>query len=150
MYSFILGIHNILRWGVILSGVISLLQAYSGFLGNRRWGERDHQLGIIFASLLDLQLLIGFVLYFFLSDITRLIFTDFSTAISGGFTRFFSVDHAILMLLAVIFTHLGTILPRRVDQSKIKYAHASIWFTLAFLMLMLGIPWIRPLFPNLF
>jgi uncharacterized membrane protein YozB (DUF420 family) len=149
MYPVILAIHNILRWVVLFFGIIALVQAYSGFLGNRTWSESDRKIGIFFSTMLDLQLLFGLILYFFLSDITRMIFTDFSAAMSGEVTRYFAIEHVLTMILAVVFAHLGTILPRRAEESKVKYARAAIWFTLTFLVLMLGIPWFRPLFPGL-
>jgi hypothetical protein len=96
-----------------------------------------------------MQLLLGLILYFFLSNITRTIFTEFSAAMSNEGIRFFAFEHVFFMILAVIFAHLGTILPRKVEQSRAKFARAAIWFTLTFLVLMLGIPWSRPLFPVL-
>jgi hypothetical protein len=150
MYPVILAFHNILRWVVIILGILALARAYIGFLGNRTWSDSDRKIGVFFSSGIDLQLLLGLILYFFLSDITRVVFTDFSAAMSGEVTRFFVLEHAFYMLLAVVFGHLGVILPRRVEKSKSKYARAAIWFTLTFLMLMLGIPWNRPLFPGLF
>jgi uncharacterized membrane protein YozB (DUF420 family) len=149
MYTAILAIHNVLRWVVVLLGVIALIRAYVGFLGNRQWSDSDRKIGVFFASAIDMQLLIGLILYFFLSDITRTIFTDFSGAMANGGVRFFVLEHALYMVLALVFVHLGSILPRKVEQSKAKFARAAIWFTLTFLVLMLGIPWFRSLFPGL-
>lgn len=147
MYSIILAIHNIVRWVVLIIGVVALVRVYVGFLGNRDWGELDRRLGIFFSSAVDIQLLLGIILYFFLSPITRTIFSEFSEAMSSAGIRFFVLVHPFYMILAVVFAHLGSILPRRVDESRAKFARAAIWFTLAFAVIMLGIPWSRPLFP---
>lgn len=142
-------IHNLVRWVVIILGILALVRAYMGFLGNREWTERDRKIGIFFAVSIDIQLLIGLILYLFLSDITRTIFRDFSAAMSNEGIRFFALEHAFYMILAVVFVHLGSMLPRRVDDSRAKFARAAIWFTLTFLVIILGMPWFRPLLPGL-
>lgn len=149
MYTAILAIHNVLRWVVILLGVLALIRSYVGFLGNRQWGNIDRKIGVFFSSAIDLQLLLGLILYFFLSTVTRTVFTDFSAAMANDGTRFFVLEHVFFMILAVVFVHLGSILPRKVEQSKAKFARAAIWYTLTFLVIMLGVPWFRPLFPGL-
>lgn len=142
-------IHNLVRWVVIILGILALVRAYMGFLGNREWTERDRKIGIFFAVSIDIQLLIGLILYLFLSDITRTIFRDFSAAMSNEGIRFFALEHAFYMILAVVFVHLGSMLPRRVEDSRAKFARAAIWFTLTFLVIILGMPWFRPLLPGL-
>ena len=149
MYSIILAIHNIVRWVVIILGIFALVRAYIGFLGNRDWTEIDRRIGVFFSVAVDTQLLIGLILYLFLSDITKIIFSDFSAAMSNDGIRFFALEHAFYMILAVVFVHLGSLLPRRVEESRAKFARAAIWFTLTFLVVILGMPWFRPLFPGI-
>jgi hypothetical protein len=40
-------------------------------------------------------------------------------------------------------------LSKRVDDPAAKHRRAAIWYTLAILMLLLGMPWMRPFFPGL-
>lgn len=149
MYTVILAIHNVVRWVVIILGILALVRAYMGFLANLDWTERDRIIGTFFAVSIDIQLLLGLVLYFFLSDITRTIFRDFSAAMSNEGIRYFVLEHTFYMILAVVFAHLGNLLPRRVDDSRMKFARSAIWFTLTFLLIILGMPWFRPLIPGL-
>lgn len=149
MYSIILAIHNVLRWVVIILGILAVARAYIGFLGNLEWTERDRKIGTFFAVSIDVQLLLGLFLYIFVSDITRTIFRDFSAAMSNEGIRFFVLEHAFYMILAVVFAHLGSLLPRRVEDSRAKFARSAIWFTMTFLVIILGMPWSRPLFPGL-
>jgi hypothetical protein len=52
------------------------------------------------------------------------------------------------MIAALVFAHLGNALPKKVDDDQSKYKRASIWFGLALLVILIGIPWGRPLLPG--
>jgi len=67
MYTGFLHLHDTLRWLLLVSLVITLVKYLAGWLGNQPWKKVDNILGIVFTSLMDLQLLTGLVLYFFLS-----------------------------------------------------------------------------------
>jgi hypothetical protein len=53
------------------------------------------------------------------------------------------------MLLALVFAHLGSMLPRRAKEAVAKHRMAAIFFTLTVLFILFGMPWMRPLFPGL-
>jgi hypothetical protein len=149
MYPVVLFIHNLLRWVVLVLGVIAILRVYRGWFGKMNWTDQDRKFGVFFSSAIDTQLLVGILLYVFLSPITRSAFQDFGTAMSISDVRFYTVEHAFLMILAVVFGHLGTLLPKKVKESARKYRRAALWFTLALLAILAGIPWSRPLIPGL-
>jgi len=150
MYPLVLAIHNIARWIVIILGVVAVFRAFLGWFGKREWTELDRRIGSFFAISIDTQLLLGLLLYLFLSPLTRTAFRDFGAAMGITDLRFFAIEHAFYMVLAVIFAHLGSILPRKVDQPSNKHRRAAIWFTVALLLVLLGTPWARPLLPGLF
>jgi len=147
MYSVVLSLHNIFRWVALILGVLAAVKAFLGLFQGTEWTELDRKFGLYFTISIDIQLLLGLVLYFVLSPITTVAVRDFGTAMSNSGIRFFAFEHALMMLLAVVFAHLGSALPKRVDESKAKHRRAAIWFTLAVLAMLMGIPWMRPLLP---
>jgi hypothetical protein len=149
MYPFILALHNILRWVVLILGILAAVRAWLGWLKKREWGSLNRKLGVFFSSAVDTQLLLGLLLYIFFSQIVKSAFQDFSAAMSNPGMRFFALEHVFYMLLGLVFAHLGSILSKRAKDSPGKYQQAAIWFTLALLMILLGMPWTRPLFPGL-
>ena len=60
--------------------------------------------------------------------------------------RFYALEHAFMMLLAFVFAHLGSALPKRAADAGAKHRAAAIWFVFALLLVLAGIPWGRPLF----
>ncbi len=147
MYSVVLSLHNIFRWVALILGVLAAVKACLGLFQGTEWTELNRKFGLYFTISIDIQLLLGLVLYFVLSPITTVAVRDFGTAMSNSGIRFFAFEHALMMLLAVVFAHLGSALPKRVDESKAKHRRAAIWFTLAVLAMLMGIPWMRPLLP---
>lgn len=71
MYSFVLAAHNIVRWVVLLTGVIALLNSYRGLLTGAAWTPRDRTIAAAYANTFGLQFLLGLLLYVWLSPVTR-------------------------------------------------------------------------------
>jgi len=148
MYTTVLIIHSILRWVVLLLAVYAILRAYSGWFGKRKYGSSDRKAGLFFTITLDVQLLLGLWLYFFLSPLTTTALRDFGGAMNNPELRFFVLEHAFYMVLAVVFAHLGNVLSRRAEEMVAKHRRAALWYTLTLIVILIAIPWLsRPLLP---
>ena len=149
MYPLILAVHNILRWVVLILLVLALVRAFWGWFGKREWTSTDRKIGMFYSVSLDVQLLLGLILYFILSPITTSAFSDFGAALARSGSRFFVFEHILMMILAVVFAQVGVAAAKRADESILKYRRTAIWFGLSFIAILLGMPWFRPLLPSL-
>jgi hypothetical protein len=147
LYLLTLSLHNLLRWVVLILGIVAAVRGWIGWLGKKEWTERDRKLGSFFGIAFDTQLLLGLLLYFVLGSpwTAAILKGDFSTAMQVTEMRFFSVEHSLMMILALVFAHLGSVLAKKAKESTAKYRTAAIWFTLALLFVLAAIPWVRPL-----
>lgn len=145
MYPFLLFTHSWLRWVVLIAGIIVVAFAWLGWLGKRTWGSRERIFGMIFASAMDLQLLVGALLYFVFSPLTTSAFANFGAAMQNAVQRFFVVEHGFVMLFAVIFAHLGSVLSKKAADDRGRFRQSAIWYSLAVLLVLTMIPWDRPL-----
>jgi hypothetical protein len=145
MYPIFLAIHNFFRWIVIIMAILALVRAYLGWFGNRNWTERDARIGSFLAMSVDIQLLLGLILYIFLSPLTTRLFQDFGSAMQDPTVRFFGIEHLVYMLVAVALIHIGNSRTKKADQSTLKFRNAAIFFSLAILLVLIAIPWSRPL-----
>jgi len=143
MYTGFLHLHDTLRWLVLLSLVITLVKYTVGWLGSQRWQKADNLLGIVFTSLMDLQLLTGLVLYFFLSPVTKLAMSDFGAAMKNSDLRFYAVEHFAMMLIAVVLVHIGRAKSKKAKTDSAKFKTATIFFLIAFVVMLAAIPWTR-------
>ena len=147
MYELFLALHNIVRWVVLILAIFATVGAFLGWFGKRQWSERDRKIGLFFGMAMDIQLLLGLILYFVYSPITRAALADFGATMDVKDLRFFGMEHVFYMVLAVVFAHLGSVFSRRAPDSKAKFQRAAIFFGLSLLLILLGMPWMRPLFP---
>ena len=149
MYEIILAIHNLIRWVALILLIVTTVSAFIGWLGKREWAERDRKFGVFTTIALDTQLLLGLILYFFLSPLTRTALQDFGAAMGVADLRFFGLEHVVYMILALVLAHIGSALSKKAPDSKGKFRRAAIFFGLALLLVLLGIPWGRPILPGL-
>jgi hypothetical protein len=146
LYPLLLVLHSWIRWIVLLAGIAAILVAISGWSGTKPAGTNLRRWSVIFVAAMDLNFLLGLLLYFGASPITRAALRDFGAAMKQTEPRFFAVEHTTLMFLAVVCAHVGGALARKGRTDMRKYRGAAIAFTLSVLLMLGGIPWFRPLF----
>jgi len=143
MYTGLLHLHNTLRWIILLAALITLLKYFIGWFSQKPWEKSDNILGAVFTGLMDLQLLTGVILYAFVSPVTQAAFQDFGAAMKNADLRFYAVEHAIMMLIAVVLVHIGRIKSKKATASKAKFAHSLLFFGIAYIIILAAIPWQR-------
>ena len=140
MHSALLLLHSILRWAVLILALIALARAIGGVIGRREWTAADLSIGGWFVGSLDLQTLIGLVLYvIFLS---RLIGEgDMAGVMRNAPLRFFAVEHITGMIIAVALAHVGRAKTKKATEAAQRHRTALIFYALALVVIVLSIPW---------
>ena len=146
LYGQLLVAHNLVRWIVLVAGIIALGMAFTGWSGHKPMEPRVRRWGALFVATLDLQFLLGLILYFLVSPITNLAFQNMAAAMKDHEMRFFTVEHTTYMLIAIIAAHVGSALSRKGRTDTRKYRGAAIGYGISLLVILAGIPWWRPLF----
>ena len=84
---------------------------------------------------------IGLVLYVFLSPITRLGVRNLAAAMQIPAARFFTVEHAVGMLVAIALVHVGRVRIRKAAEPARKHRAAMLFFGIALVIMIISIPW---------
>lgn len=140
--NYFLPIHNILRWAVLLFGLWAVLKALSGVFSKRNYNGSDNKVGLFFMISCDIQLLIGLILYFnnswfeSLKTHTREVMKN-----ENGFSRFFSMEHSLMMIIAWLLVHIGRSMVKRSDIDAQKHKRSLIYFGITMIIILLMIPW---------
>ncbi|MFN7130772.1 MAG: hypothetical protein ACK4N5_01740 [Myxococcales bacterium] len=150
MYAVLLTLHSLLRWFVLGAGLAAVFFAIAGWRGNNPWTKRDRVVGAVFTGFLDLQFLLGLLLYF-VSPVLQAAFSNFGAAMKEPSLRFFAVEHMTGMLIAVVLVHVGRVLSKKAPDDAGKHKQAARFFVFALAIMLLAIPWPgmawgRPLF----
>jgi hypothetical protein len=146
--NIVLGIHNIVRWFVLAAALFALFRMVRGLVTRPAWTNPDRLAGLFFTITLDIQLLLGLILYFVLSPLVKAFFADFGTAMQISSLRFWGVEHIAMMVAAAVFGHLGSAVAKKAIPDKEKFTRSLLFFALAILLVIGGIPWFRPLLPK--
>jgi hypothetical protein len=141
MYTALLFLHSWLRWLVVLSGVAVLGGAVAGVSTRRAWLPVDNLRLALFTHSLDIQMLIGLILYAFLSPVTRSGFENMQLTMRDPVLRFFVVEHLVGMVLAIALAHVGRARVRKVVDAAARHRTVLIFIGLSMVALLLSIPW---------
>ncbi len=135
MYSGLLFVHSLLRWAVIVAGLLAAATAWRELSGWQRTRS-----GVVFTVLLDLQVLVGLVLYFLLSPLTRSAFHHIGVAMSSDVVRFWAIEHPFGMIAGLALAHVAQAKSRR-GHDVLQRRRVALYFTLAIALVILTIPW---------
>jgi hypothetical protein len=131
---------------VLAAALIATFVALSGWSGRKTSNGPLRRFGVIFVATMDLQLLLGLVLYFAASPLTQQALADMGAAMKVRELRFFAVEHTLLMVLALILAHVGAVLAKKGKTVAGQYRGAAVCFAVSLSLMLAGIPWWRPLF----
>ncbi|MDW8317374.1 MAG: hypothetical protein RMN53_05985 [Anaerolineae bacterium] len=141
MYDIVLTLHSLVRWIILGVGLAAVITAWIGWRRGHRWTPRDDRLGLGFTTAMDLNLLLGLLLYFVLSPLTTNALRDFASAMRDSYLRFFAVEHIGVMVVAVVLAHIGRSRSKRAAEASQKFKQAAIFYTLAIVAVLAAIPW---------
>lgn len=148
MYTAFLVLHSWLRWVALTAGVAATVSALRSTATEP--APRDRA-GLILTIAMDLQLVIGLLLYFVVSPNMEAIRAEFGAAMRSPQLRFFAVEHVTGMFIALVLAHLARVLARKAVTPLARRKRQILWYGLATLVIALSTPWPglphgRPLF----
>ena len=141
MYDVLIVAHSWIRWAVLLLGLYAFARSASGRLTQRPLTPVDDATGRWFVISVDIQVLIGLLLYFFFSSYTMAAWRKMADAMADDVIRFWAVEHVVGMLAATAFVHVGRVRIRKATDSRRKHFAAAIFFGLALVLMLISIPW---------
>ena len=139
MYGAVLALHSWIRWVALVAGVGATLASLRG----KTEGERSlaDRWGLVMMMTLDLQMLLGLVLYLVLSPNMQEILNHFGASMKDPALRFWAVEHLSAMMGAVIVAHVGRVLARKAKTATAKRTRLLICAGLATVLMVVGMPW---------
>lgn len=145
MYTGLLHSHNMFRWLVLIVLVLAIFYALSGWSKKGAWKKKDKTIGLLLMIFMDIQFLIGIILYLFVSPVTKAAFNDFGAAMKNADLRFYAVEHILLMLIALVLVHIGRARSKKIHIEWRKHRSSAIYYGIALILILAAIPWERAL-----
>jgi hypothetical protein len=150
MYTTVLALHSWIRWIALVAGVGATMATMRDSSGSPGTARADRW-GLALVTALDIQMLLGLLLYLVVSPNMAEIRANFGAAMKDPVARFWAVEHITSMMVAVIVTHVGRVLARKAASADAKRMRLFVCFAVATVLMFLAMPWPglragRPLF----
>jgi cell division protein FtsW (lipid II flippase) len=131
--------HNLIRWLILIFAFWTVISAIMGVVAKKEYSAGDGRSNFFFMLGMDIQLLIGLILYFSGVWFDRL--KDFSVSMKDPTLRFFTMEHGVMMIIAWILVHAGRISVKKAPTSQAKFKKTLIYFGIALLIILFATPW---------
>jgi len=126
MIEILIKAHSDLRWVVLALLIIGIGRAGWGWLGSPSYAKFDRVWGALSSGLMDLQILLGVLIFFLLDPAVRP-----------------SLWHPALMFIAAVSVHLGTVFARHLTEGRRKHYAHLLAYLVGLLFVLLGVYAVR-------
>jgi hypothetical protein len=140
LYNTLSEVHALIRWLVLVLAIAIVVDFAIGWISKKKFGRMEELFSLAYLITVDVQLLIGLSLYFFLSPTVRQAFSE-GFDMSDAPTRFTVLEHPLTMLLAIAFVHIGRVMVKKAASDESKFKKGLIWFGLALVFILSRMPW---------
>lgn len=129
-------IHSFAAWTLLLLLLISSVAAIVKRRREGTYGQGDKNLFLITMILSHVQLILGFVLFF---TSQKVVFSD--QTMSEAIYRFFTVEHPVLMIIAVILITVGYSKSRKAAEDRLKFKRIYVYYLIGLAVILLRFPY---------
>ncbi len=141
MYQTLHIVHSYVAYVALTILILAVVNAISGWLGNRMFTlEKDFRLSLFALILGHVMLLIGLVLFFVspngLSAIQELGMGGLSSE-----ARKLAVEHPFTNIIALVLITIGWSRHKKLMEGKHKFRTIAIFYGLGLILLLSMIPW---------
>lgn len=140
LYNVFIVVHSWNRWLILVAGLITIIAAIINLSKKNESINYNKGIALTYVASLHFQLLIGLILYFVLSPLTKAAFNDFGNAMSNSGLRFWAVEHTILNLAGIIIAQIGYSKSKRKATLREKNKTILIWTIISLILILIVIP----------
>ncbi|MEY2828805.1 MAG: hypothetical protein RIQ33_663 [Bacteroidota bacterium] len=137
----ILVFHSLLRWVVLLLAVAALYRSFVGWRNKKEFNKQDNLISLFFMISVDVQLLLGLMMYFVTSDFIKMLRLNMAEAMHNSGQRFWVVEHFFGMILGITFIHIGRAVAKKATTDEAKHKKQFIFFIIGLIIILATIPW---------
>ncbi len=125
--------HSGFRWIALILIIMAIVKSYQGIKNAEDFTAKHKSLALFTLIFFHLQLLIGFSLIF---SSAKTAFFDMANPY-----RFYTLEHPIMMVLAIILVTVGYSKSKKEDSARMKFRKILIFYSLALVITLVAIPW---------
>lgn len=136
MLGLLIQIHSFLRWIILVLLLAAIIKSLGGMMSKRAYAPSDNKISLFLMILAHTQLLVGIILYF----ISPMVVFS-ATTMKDDQLRFFTMEHSVMMLIAIVLITIGRISSKKAATDAAKFKKSFWFFLIALLVIFAAIPW---------
>ena len=140
MYNGFLHLHSVLRWVILVLLLVALYKSFAERHGP--FTPAHKKIGMYLVISCDLMLLVG--LYQWVAGplgLKNIQNQGITPIIHNSYERFFAIEHATAMILAIVLVHIGRAYSKKNVPDRMKHQRTLLFYGLALLIILISIPW---------
>lgn len=141
MYPTIQMLHSLTAYVVLVLLFVAVLNAIMGSVKKSDFSPRDFKLTLWALIATHIQVVLGLVLYFISPLGIKSFSSNGAQVMKDATLRLFAVEHISVMLIAAVILTVGYSKQKRTEESAVKFKRISIFYGLAFILVLSRIPW---------
>jgi len=139
MYTGVKHLHSYFPYLIFALLIISVIVFFAKAAQHKSFTKSDKSLALITMTLVQLQFVVGLVLYF-ISPVVKAALKS-GEVMSNAANRFYAVEHIATMIIAVALVSIGYSKAKRTDGDSKKFRTLAIFYLLGLLLALLRTPW---------
>jgi heme A synthase len=142
MYETIQFIHSYWAYLTLLLIILATLNAFKGLLSKSEYLQKDFRISLFSLIVSHIQVILGLFLFIYSPKAMGAIKNvGMGEVMKDSVLRFSSIEHPLIMIIAVVLITIGYSKHKKKDTSKAKFKTIAIFYGLALLLVLSRIPW---------
>lgn len=141
LYELVLILHSYLRWVVVALLLATVCRSTWRWSKKLDWDRVDERLHGASVNTTGLQFVLGLLLYAVFSPLPRAFFADVAGGMKVAPLRFFGMEHALGMFVAVAVIHIGRARSKREPDPPRRHRKAWSSSAAGLALICVSIPW---------
>ena len=129
-------VHSYWAYLVVLVLVAAVLNSLMGMVNKRSFESKDLRLSLFTLIFSHIQLLIGFVVYFY-----RGWHNNIGSTMGDSAGRLLALEHPLTMVIAIALITIGWSKHKKKDTDTAKFKTIFTFYAIALFLVLLRIPW---------
>ena len=134
-------IHSYWAYLVLALLIIATINAIIGLTQKKEFKDKDLRISLFALIVMHIQLLIGLGWYFMSPSYKILKEVGMGEAMKNSDLRLLSVEHPLMMIIAVVFITIGWSKHKKQTTDSGKFKTIAVFYGLGLLFVLSRIPW---------
>jgi hypothetical protein len=131
MYNGLIHAHSGFRWLVVIFLIIAILKSFMAMKNKQAFTKSDNLIALLLLSFTHLQFVIGLAIYFMGGKLASI-----GDSMKDGAMRFWSLEHGLLMIVAIILITIGRVKSKKAATDELKHKKGLVFYSIAFLLIL--------------